>query len=172
MELTQLWQFLLRLFGGGRIIQVLFRKLRRVIEEFVSKKGSLFNLLPFSPIVALDRVFSSSDRFLDFGVYVLNHAGKMVDKVLFVLSSIVFSFWILLKQVFKEIIVTLLAWSCIVSCIWEQIIRTEADEIEFANVVVIEMISHLETDMQWIISILPHKLVKLFTNIVHFVAYL
>ena len=51
--------------------------------------------------------------------------------------------------------------------IWEEIIRTKTQKIELANFRIIEMVSVLKADVQRMISICAHKLVELFTNVVH-----
>lgn len=74
---------------------------------------------------------------------------------------------IIFKHLFKKVVMTKLARALVMFCIWEQIMRAKAEEIEFANVCVVEVVAHLQPDVQWVITILTHELVQFFTDMVH-----
>jgi hypothetical protein len=51
---------------------------------------------------------------------------------------------------------SLLAWASVVTSVRKQVFWTEANKIEFAHVLVIEVISVLQTDVERVVTICAH----------------
>lgn len=86
----------------------------------------MFNLFSFDPVISLNGVFRSLQTFLDLGVHVADHFGEVVDKILLVGSSILIFVWVLQELVLEEVVMALLARTCVVPGVWEQVVRAEA----------------------------------------------
>ena len=52
-------------------------------------------------------------------------------------------------------------------CVWEEVVRAEGKEIEFANVLVIEMVSASKPNEEWLVAVFTHELVQLLSDMVH-----
>ena len=116
-------------------------------------------MLPLQSGGSLNRVFSPCNTLLDFRIHIVDHALKVVNEVLLVLSCKLISFGVIFKFLLKKIIMSMLARPRIMASIWKQVIWTEANKVELANVWVVKMISHLQSHVQGIIAVLSHQLV-------------
>ena len=52
-------------------------------------------------------------------------------------------------------------------CVWEEVVRAEGKEIEFANVLVIEMVSASKPNEEWLVTVFTHELIQLLSDMVH-----
>lgn len=91
----------------------------------------------------------------------------MVNKVLLVLSGILIPLGVIFKFLLEKVIMPVLTRPCVMPSVWEQIVWTEANKVEFADIWVIEMVSHLQSHVQRIIAVLSHQLVQFFANVIH-----
>ena len=79
----------------------------------------LLDLLPFSSVVALNRVLGSLNRLLDFGIDVADHFCEMVNEVLFVFSLILISAGVVHELLFEVVVMTRLAGPSVMSSVRE-----------------------------------------------------
>lgn len=57
---------------------------------------------------------------------------------------------------FQKVIVPLLARSSCMPCIWKQFIWAKAKQIKLANILIVKVVSILETHVQWMVPVSTH----------------
>lgn len=83
LKLRHLWG--LRLL---RCILTIIQSSGRIFKKLTLQNTCLFNLLSFSTIIALNRIFSSNQTLLDFVINVIHFHSEVVNELLLVLSLI------------------------------------------------------------------------------------
>ena len=101
------------------------------------------NLFSLSSIVSLDWILSSCDTLFNLCVDVADHLGEVINQVLLVCPCIIIPIWIIIKLLFEKVIMSILARTSVVPCVWEKIVWTESEQIEFTNFRIVKMVSIL-----------------------------
>ena len=119
-------------------------------------------------IPTLRTILCSSKTTLNFLVNLGHHLCQLHYELVLIFSFKVLPIRIIDVLLLQEVIMALFARSDICLCVREEIIRTEGEEIELANVLIIEMISTGKTNEKWFIAVFSHELVKLLPYMIHF----
>lgn len=78
-----------------------------------------------------------------------------------------FTIGIIQEFLLKEVIMPFLTRARVVFGIWKEVTWTKAYKVELADILIIKVISHLKPNVQRIIPVGTHQLVKFFSNVVH-----
>lgn len=139
--------------------------------------GCSFDLLSDS---AHGSVFSSLQRPFDFLVHLTDHEFQLLDQLFLVTaleSGVLCVSHVLILQ---KVVMSLFAWSDVCLCVREQIIGTERQKIELANlksgslkyafayILVVKMVSLCYPNEKRFVAIFTHQLVEFLLNEVHF----
>ena len=53
-------------------------------------------------------------------------------------------------------------------CIWEEVVRTEGEQVEFADVCLVKVVSCCKANKERLVTIFPHELVELLADVIHY----
>mmetsp|Transcript_5725 Transcript_5725/g.9095 ORF Transcript_5725/g.9095 Transcript_5725/m.9095 type:complete len:270 (+) Transcript_5725:547-1356(+) len=138
---------------------VVLREATDVFDVLVLEQRGLLNLLPFNPVVSLDRVFRSDETLLDLGVHDRNHLRQVVQQNLLVTLLECLVIRVILELFLKELIVAVPARTLVVAGVGEEVIGAEAQQVVLAHFLLVEVITLVQADVQREVAVLTHELV-------------
>ena len=128
----------------------------------------LIKVLLLIIVPALRTILCSCKTSLDFLVNLGHHLCQLHYELILVFSFVALPFSVIGVLSLQEIIMPFFAWTNVCLCVREKIIWTEGEEIELANILIIEVVSTGETNKKWFISVFSHELVELLPDMIHF----
>ena len=119
----------------------------------------LINALILIIVSSLRTIFSSGETTLDFLIHLGYHLCQLHNEFILVFSLVVLPIRVITVLFLQEIIMTLFTRPNVCLCVWEEVVRAEGKEVEFANVLVIEVVSASKTNEEWFVAVFAHELV-------------
>ena len=108
---------------------------------------------------ALRAILRSGETPLDLLVHLCHHLRQLHNELVLILSLVAFALPIVNKLLLQVVVMTALAWPDISLRVWEEVVRTEGEQIELANVLVIEVVAACQSNEEWLVAVLPHELI-------------
>jgi len=112
-------------------------------------------------------VFGTGQTALNLLVNLTNHKFKLIFELVFIETLVACGIWVFQKVLLQEIIMALFARSNVCFSVGEEIVGAERQEVKFADVFIIEVVTPGQTNEKGLIAVLAHQLVKLLLYMVH-----
>lgn len=108
---------------------------------------------------ALRTVLSSGETPLDLLVHLCHHLRQLHNELVLILPLVAVALPIVNKLLLQVVVMTVLAWPDVSLRVREEVVRAEGEQIELANVLVIEVVTACQSNEEWLVAVLPHELI-------------
>ena len=91
-----------------------------------------------------------------------------MNELFLIFPLVVFAVRIFQELLLQIIIMALFTRTNICFCVWKEVVWTEGEQIEFADVCLVKVVSCSKADKERLVTIFPHELIKLLADVIHY----